>query len=621
MAQIEEKNEFEQYQQEVITSIGAVQERIGKEKSERTYVDYKLYVVQKLKSEIDGMIGQAFGLEGYCGNELSFPPAHVSGDFAFEVFSLAKQIGEAPVESAKKVAAEINQKKDGLVKGATLAGAFVNLEIDKPEIYKDVIGQIISMDECYGESDPDAGKVALFDYSAPNIAKPIGVGHLRSTIIGQALLNIYHETGFCVIGDNHLGDWGTQFGKLIYAYQHWGDEEKILKNPIGELKDLYVRFTKESADRPELKDEARELFLRLEQGDPKLMAIWKRFRDLSLIDFGRVYQKLGISFDTYIGESFFTKEADGVVDECLEKKLCRIDGETGAVVVDEIGDLPSFLLRKKDGTSLYLTRDLATLIFRIKTFKPDVILYIVGNEQDLNFKQMFAFAKSAGYVAQKAELKHIGFGMVLRDGKKMSTRQGTLIELDELIDQSIAKAREILVQKNPAAADEELDKVAEIVGMGAIIYNDLRQARTKNISFDWKRMLDLEGGSAVYLQYSYVRVKSILRKLAETFGEIDFESMREADFIFENKSEFELAKKLMLFPEIILKARDTDAPHHVCVYLEEVALAFNSFYNETSLLKTGDKKLRDSRVALCKSVSIVIKKGLKLLSIRVPERM
>ena len=190
-----------------------------------------------------------------------------------------------------------------------------------------------------------------------------------------------------------------------------------------------------------------------------------------------------------------------------------------------------------------------------------------------------------------------------------------------MIDQSIAKAREILVQKNPAAADEELDKVAEIVGMGAIIYNDLRQARTKNISFDWKRMLDLEGGSAVYLQYSYVRVKSILRKLAETFGEIDFESMREADFIFENKSEFELAKKLMLFPEIILKARDTDAPHHVCVYLEEVALAFNSFYNETSLLKTGDKKLRDSRVALCKSVSIVIKKGLKLLSIRVPERM
>lgn len=608
--------EFERYLAEIDASIERAQEKIKREKSRRQYVKRETYPAWLLRSELKETLGVDF-----FETELVSPPEHVAGDFSLETYALAKKTNQAPLQLAKEIAEKLNAQKSGLIEQAFPVGPFVNIETNKAKLYQLVIEGILSLGEQYGESDLGAGQVALFDYSAPNIAKPIGVGHLRSTIIGQALLNIYHATGFSVIGDNHLGDWGTQFGKLIYAYQNWGDEKAIIKNPIEELKNLYVRFNQEAREKPELNDAAREIFLRLEQGDPDLLAVWKRFRDLSLLDFQRVYQKLGIEFDTYIGESYFQSEVEKLVEECLTQKFCRVDKESGAVVVDEIAGLPSFLLRKKDGTSLYLTRDLATLKFRIKTFRPQTLLYVVGNEQELNFRQLFAFARQVGIVSFETELKHIGFGMVLRDGKKMSTREGTLIELEELLSQSIKKAREILSEKNSSATEVELEEIGEIIGVGAIIYNDLRQSRTKNISFDWKRMLDLEGGSAVYLQYSYVRIRSILRKLSQTHARGDSASQAEKKYFFETESEFKLAKKLMLFPEIIIKATRTDSPHHICGYLEELALLFNSFYAETSLLKTSEAALRDSRVALCQSVAIVLKKGLGLLGIRVPEKM
>jgi arginyl-tRNA synthetase len=618
---VKKKGEFEKYELEVAESISAVQTKIKEEKENRKYVDFGSYPGEKLKQEVAGVVKES--LEGKDVGEvrLIVPPAHISGDFALEIFDLAKKLGEKPNVLAKKISDSINGSKMTLVKDAAVAGAFVNVETQKEKLYQDVLSKILELGEQYGESDINAGKVALIDYSAPNIAKPIGVGHLRSTIIGQALSNIYHETGYSVIKDNHLGDWGTQFGSLIYAYKEWGDEKKIAENPIGELKDLYVKFHAFSEEHPEVKDNARELFTRLEKKDPEMIALWKRFRDLSLKDFERVYKKLGIEFDTKIGESYFTDQAEKLVDECMAKGSCRKDEESGAIVVDQSGDIPSFLLRKQDGSSLYLTRDLATLQFRAETFKPNDILYVVGNEQDMNFKQLFDFGKRANYLPDKIDAKHIGFGMVLRDGKKMSTRRGTLIELEDLISQSIEKSKEILVQKNPEANPQDLDKVSEIIGIGAIIYNDLRQSRTKNISFEWDRMLNLEGGSAVYLQYSYVRINSILRKLTETYGEINLDKLEKSDIAFKNKSEFDLAKKLMMFPEIIAKAQETDSPHHICMYLEELALLFNSFYNEVSILKTEDEKLRDSRVALSKGVALVIKKGLALLSIKVPEKM
>ncbi len=620
--EMKEKNqdEFEKYKAEVAESVSVVQKRIIEEKKNRNYVKFSDYPSEELKDDVVKTVRESLGIED-AEVGLSVPPSHVPGDFAIEVFALAKKLGEKPNEVAKKIADDINKGQAGLVKDATVAGAFVNVETHKERLYQDILSKILELGESYGESDINAGKTAIIDYSAPNIAKPIGVGHLRSTIIGQALSNIYHETGYSVVRDNHLGDWGTQFGSLIYAYKEWGDEKKIAGNPIGELKDLYVRFHQLSEEHPEMKDKARELFVRLEKKDQEMVALWKRFRDLSLKDFERVYEQLGIKFDTNIGESYFTEQADKLVDECLANGFCRKDEASEAVVVDQMGDIPSFLLRKQDGSSLYLSRDLATLQFRANTFKPDAVLYVVGNEQDLNFKQLFELAKRAKYMPDGMVAKHIGFGMVLREGKKMSTRKGTLIELDELISQSIEKSKEILLQKNPDADPKELDKVAEIVGIGAILYNDLRQSRVKNISFDWDRMLDLEGGSAVYLQYSYVRINSILRKLTETYGEIDLSTLDKGDISFTNKSEFDLAKKLMMFPEIIAKAQETDSPHHVCVYLEELALLFNSFYNETSILKTEDQKLRDSRIALSKSVALVIKKGLSLLNIKVPEKM
>lgn len=615
------KDAFASYELEAAESVKVVQEKIKKDKESRKFVDLDDYPSEELKAEVVEVLKESIGVQDVGAVGLSVPPAHISGDFTLEVFNLAKKLGEKPNVLARKIADCINERERALVKDASVAGAFVNVETHKDALYRDILAKVIELGERYGESDVNAGKVAVIDYSAPNIAKPIGVGHLRSTIIGQALANLYHETGYGVIKDNHLGDWGTQFGSLIYAYKKWGDENKIAKNPIGELKDLYVKFHAFSEEHPGVKDNARELFTRLEKKDPELVALWKRFRDLSLKDFERVYEQLGIKFDTNIGESYFTEQADKLVDECMAKGLCRKDETSEAVVVDQMGEIPSFLLRKQDGSSLYLSRDLATLQFRINTFKPDAILYVVGNEQDLNFKQLFELGKRAEYLPDGVETKHIGFGMVLRDGKKMSTRKGTLIELEDLLSQSIEKSREILLKKNPDANQKELEKVSEIVGVGAIIYNDLRQSRIKNISFDWNKMLDLEGGSAVYLQYSYVRINSILRKLTETYGEIDLSTLKKEDISFANKSEFDLAKKLMMFPETVLKSQQTDSPHRICTYLEELAQLFNSFYNEVSLLRTEDIKLRESRIALSKGVASVIKKGLSLLSIKVPEKM
>lgn len=615
------KNEFEKYEEEVAQEVKKVQKKIEAEKRGREYIDYDEYPLEKLKEEVVNISKEALGNSDIGEIGITTPPTHIEADFALGFFDLAKKLKQKPNEIAKKVAEKINEGESDLIEGAAVQGAFVNIETKKEDLYQETLKKIIELDEKYGESDINAGKVAVIDYSAPNIAKPIGVGHLRSTIIGQVLSNIYHETGYSVVKDNHLGDWGTQFGKLIYAFREWGNEAKIKEDPIEELKNLYVQFTHYAKEHPEANDKAREIFARLEKNDPELVGLWKRFRDLSLEDFEEVYKQLGVEFDTNVGESYFTRQADQMVDECVKKGYCRKDEGSEAVVVDEMGKLPSFLLRKQDGSTLYLSRDMAALKFRMDNFNPDSILYVVGNEQDLNFQQLFELSRRAGYLPEDVEAKHIGFGMVLQEGKKMSTRKGTVVKLEDLISQSIAKSKEILQQKNSDLDEKELNKIAEIVGIGAIIYNDLRQSRTKNISFDWNRMLDLEGGSAVYLQYTCVRINSILNKLNEVFGETDLQVLDEGEISFENKSEFDLAKKLMQFPEVIVQAQKTDSPHHICSYLEELALQFNSFYNAVSIIKTENKELRDSRTALVKSVALVIKKGLSLLNIKVPEKM
>lgn len=614
------KTAFQAVYQEAEKDIANTLERI--EKRQQQNMRYDDYSIAKVNGEFFAFLDKVFQEKNLSNSfQLQIPPHHVKADFAFETFSLAKMIGKNPAEIAMQITQSFLEENFVYLESIEAAGPFVNIYIKKEKVYQEVLAQIQKTKGEFGKSDVNENRIVVVDYSAPNIAKPIGVGHLRSTIIGQALANIYESTGYCVVKDNHLGDWGTQFGKLLYAYEHWGDQEKIEKNPIVELKDLYVRFNDEAEKNPELKEDARRIFQRLEEGDEKLIEIWKRFLDLSLDDFRKVYARLGVCFDTNIGESYFVQAAKDVVGDCLTKNVCHKDPETGAIVA-EIGQLPTFLLQKKDGSSLYITRDLATLKFRIETFKPDTVLYVVGGEQELNFQQLFALAKEIGYLTLEVEAKHIGFGMVLINGKKMSTRRGTLIELDELLRLAVEKSRQILKEKNAELTGAELDEISEIVGIGAIIYNDLRQSRTKNISFDWERMLDLEGGSAPYLQYTFVRIQSILAKVEEALpGSTDIESMRLEDISYAAESEIAIVKKIMQYPAIILKAQQTDSPHDICVFLEELALLFNSFYNEVSIMKTEEESLRKSRIMLASSVASVIKNGLALLSIKVPSKM
>jgi arginyl-tRNA synthetase len=614
---------FEQYQQEIQKTIDIAAKNAEQELAERKYIPMSEYPFFRVEKELSDLIEKFVNSTDLNEDpQLQIPPAHVSGDFAFETFGLAKKLKTNPQILSSKIVEGINEEKDmQFLEKAMLVGPFVNIDVQKEKIYSSIISGISKMGEQYGESDVNAGKIALIDFSSPNIAKPIGVGHLRSTIIGQALSNIYKKTGYTVVNDNHLGDWGTQFGKLLLAYKQWGNEKKIAENPITELKDLYVKFHDVAKDNPVMEDEARALFAKLESGDPELMALWKKFRDLSVTDFDKIYKRLGINFDTYVGESFFVKDAEKAVVDCLKKGACRIDDQTGAVVVDgDEENISSFLLRKQDGSTLYMSRDLAAIKFRSQVFKPESILYVVGSEQELNFKQLFSLAEKIGYLSPLVKAKHIDFGMVTVDGKKMSTRKGTIVELGDLLTQSVNKSYEILVQKNPNLTQQELAEISEIVGVGAILYNDLRQTRSKSISFDWKKMLDFEGtGSAVYLQYTYVRIQSILRKLTEIHP--GTKKLDENEVIFEAKSEFELAKKLMMFPQIIAKAQKTDSPHMISTYLEELAPTFNSFYKEISIINTEKEELRNSRVMLCEDTANVIKNGLSLLSIRVPEKM
>ena len=602
-------------------AVEKTKKRIAKELSSKKTVIFDNYTLVKIKENIGKILG--ISADKF---SLNIPPEHIKTDLSVALFGFAEQDSgnNDPKKLAEDWAKKINETKNEFIENAQALGPYLNINLKKQKIYSLILKDISKLKSKFGQSDLNIKKVAVIDYSGPNIAKPIGVGHLRSTIIGQALANIYEATGYSVIRDNHLGDWGTQFGKLVYAYRQWGDKKKIAENPIKELNELYVKFHKEAEKNPEIEDSARQIFQKMEEGDSELIKLWMKFRSISIAEFKKIYERLGIKFDMYIGESYFAGETDKIVEECLEKKLAKKDEETGAIAVEDLDGLPSFLLRKKDDSGLYITRDLAALIFRMEVFEPDDILYAVGEEQSLHFRQLFALARALGYI-DGAKAKHIGFGLVLSGGEKMSTRKGTLIELEELIKQSVEKSKEILRQKNKDLSEKEIEEISEIIGLGAVVYNDLRQSRQKNISFDWKRMLDFEGGSAVYLQYTVARINSILKKLSQTDHQgpslISRTVLDDSKPVFEKESEFALARKMMFFPQVILEAQKHNSPHLIAVYLEELAQLFNHFYNEVLVINTKDANLRLSRVLLIKSVATVIKNGLGLLGVKIPEKI
>jgi len=615
---------LEEYKRENEKDLKAVEEKLERETKKN--LPLQGYFLYQIKQEIVSHLLKNFG-----GDEKSFgdainlelPPSHVSFDLAFSVFKLAEVIGEKNLkELVQKVVTALNELPSAMRQPVESLGPFVNFKIKDDVLISAVLGAVKDLGAHYGKSDGDgrnADKVFLIEYSSPNIAKPIGVGHMRSTIIGQALANLSEATGYkVVIKHNYLGDWGTQFGKLAYAYELWGNEAMLQENPLRNLKDLYVKFHEEAEKDLTLEERGREYAAKLESGDEKLLELWARFRAISIQGFKETFGKLGVQFDAYLGENYFgaSNEKDNLVEECLKRGIAHTDPETGAVVVEglknkEGKELPSFILRKKDGTTLYLGRDLSALKERIRLWHPAEVAIIVGKEQELHFRQLFALATHLDILNDKITARHIDFGTVLSEGKKMSTRKGSLVELESLLEEAIEKAATLLKEKNPDISQETIQKNAETIGVGAIIYNDLRQSRERNISFDWDRMLNFEGASAAYLQYTAVRIGSILEKVGE--GDIYPEKLETIERI--------LIVKLGLFPKIICQARENDAPHLVATYLEELAQLFNSFYAAISVKDTEDENHRKMRIQLISSVRQVLLNGLNLLNVKVPERM
>ena len=453
-------------------------------------------------------------------------------------------------------------------------------------------------------------KTVVIDYSSPNIAKPFGIGHLRSTVIGNSLKKIFKFLGYNVIGINHLGDWGTQFGKLITAYKKWGNEKELKVEPVKYLYSLYVKFHKEAEKNPDLEDEAREWFAKLEKGDSEAKALWNQFCKVSLDDFKRIYQRLNVEFEYYMGESFYSKMLNETIEKIIDCGITEIS--EGALIVPLDDDLPPALLRKKDGSTLYITRDIAAAIYRYNHFKFDLMLYVVGSPQALHFKQMFKVLEKMGEEWFK-KCYHVPFGHISFENEAMSTRKGNIILLEDVIDKTVSLALKTIEEKNPDITNK--DKIAEAVGIGAIIFNDLKNSRIKDIVFDWDEILNFNGETGVYLQYTHARISSLIRKFEEKYGDLEYKSELEY-----NEELFSFVMKLNEFEDIVLKASENFEPSIISRYLLELASVFNSFYNRYRFI-TEDYESALSRILAAFSVKTVLGKGLELLGIEAIEEM
>lgn len=563
-------------------------------------MDYKKKISELIKEHVDLDLDKIEGL-------IEIPPRPEMGDYAFPCFQLAKVMRKAPNMISGELAENLN--KDGFEKVEQL-GPYVNFFVDKGVFSKNTIEKVLEEGDNYGSSNIGEGKNVCVEYSSPNIAKPFHVGHLFTTAIGNALYKMYKKEGYNAIGINHLGDWGTQFGKLISAYHRWVDEEALEADPIKELLRIYVKFHDEAEKDPSLEDEGRAYFKALENGDPKAEALWKRFRDLSLKEFERVYDILGVNFDSYNGEAFYNDKMDVVVNELKEKKLL-VESNGAQVVMLEDYNMPPCIVLKADGASIYATRDLAAAMYRKKTYDFYKSIYVVGTPQALHFKQVFKVLELAGHDWAN-DCVHVGFGLVKFADRKLSTRKGEVVLLDDLIRESVEKTLEVINEKNPELENKE--EVAKKIGVGAVIFTYLKNSREKDIVFDWKEILSFDGETGPYVQYAYARAKSILRRAEGISKEVDYSKLS-------SKEEFELVKTLDNFKNQILLALDKLEPSIVTRYTIEVAKAFNKFYNAHSILNLEDEVLKATRLKLVEASAQVIKNGLDLLGIDVVEKM
>ena len=582
-------------------------------------MDYKDLIASNL-SDCTGLDkAQVFGL-------IEIPPKLELGDYAFPCFVLAKTLHKAPpmIANELKENPELIKGFDGAVTVDT-AGPYINFRIDKGILARNVVSEIIEAGDQYGNKNIGEGKNVIIEFSSPNIAKPFHVGHAFTTILGNSLSNIYTRLGYNVIRFNHLGDYGTQFGKLITAYRLWGDEQAMQDNPIDELTRIYVKFHDEckvSEEREkELEDTARDNFRKLEEGEAEEVALWKRFRDLSLEVFEKTYKRMGIKFDNYNGESFYSSRIPAVV-EMLESKGLLEESEGAKVVKLDDEGLPPCLVVKSDGTTIYASRDLAAVLYRHEEFNFYKNIYVVGLPQQLHFRQVFAVLKKAGYDFAD-DCVHVGFGLLkFKDNTAFSTRAGNIIKLDDFLDKTTEKTAEI-IRKNSELrggdmTDEQIAEVSEVVGLGAVTYTYLKAGREKDIFFDWDDMLDFEGDTAPYLIYTYARIKSILRKAADAGvagGSIDSAAKLTAE------DEYAVIRSLADFKDAVVKAAESYEPFMISRQIALIARNFNRFYNNSRILNVEDEEIRDARLKLCEAVADCLKSGLDMLGIGVVEKM
>ena len=564
--------------------------------------DFKKLISEIIKSEIEDLT-----LEEITAL-IEVPPNKEMGDYAFPCFKLAKIFRKAPNAIAEDLAGKI-QPTDDINKIINLGG-YVNFFVNKESLAKKVINQVLSEKENYGKSEFGKGKTVVVEYSSPNIAKPFHIGHVRTTVIGNALSKIYQSQGYHVEKLNHLGDYGTQFGKLIVAYKLWGDKQAVEKDPIKELLKLYIRFHDEAEAKPEMEDEAREWFTKLENGDQEAKDLWQWFRDESLKEFSRVYDLLDIDFDSYVGESFYSDKMPAVIEELKEKNL--LVESDGAMIVDlEDSKLPPALIQKRDGSTLYLTRDLASAFYRKKIYNFDKSIYVVGAQQELHFKQCFEIIKRMGYDWYK-DMVHVQFGMVALEEGTMSTRKGRVVFLEDVLNQAIDRTRQIIEEKNPDA--ENIDEVAKAVGVGAVVFQELSNSRIKDYTFSWDRTLSFEGETGPYVQYTHARCCAVLRKADQPVSaDINYEALSDQDAA-------DVLSVLETFNKSIMTAMKKNEPHIVTRFVLDLAQAFNKFYHNSPIL-VEDDDLRAARLALVEATRQTIENALKILGMKAPQKM
>lgn len=541
---------------------------------------------------------------------MEIPPEEKMGDLALPCFAMAKKMRKNPMLIAAELVEKLNEQKDELgIEKVESVGAYCNIHL-KRDLFVEKCFESLQKDK-YGVSQIGAGKTVCMDYSSPNIAKNFHVGHLRTTVIGNSLYKIYQKLGYDVVRINHLGDWGTQFGKLIVAYKLWSSEELVKEKGIEELLRIYVKFENESKKNESLIVEAREWFVKMEQNDPEALEIWNWFKDISMVEFERIYDLLGISFDSYLGESFYRDKVPALVEKLKEMKL--LVESQGAQVIDlEKYDMPPCLITKSDGGSIYHSRDIAAILYRKETYDFEKCLYVTGLEQSLHFKQIFTAIEVMGYDWSDG-LIHVPYGLVSLAGEKLSTRGGNIIYAEDILKEAIERAYNAIIEKNPSLNDKE--ETAKKVGVGAIIFHDLFNQRIKNVDFSWKEVLNFDGTTGPYAQYTYARAKSVLRKAGKTVeaGEVDYSALTD-------DVTYNLVKVLAGYEDAVLNAAEKNEPSVVARYVISLATAFNKFYHDCTILQAEEKE-KKARLMLTDMVQKILCEACGLLGMECPEEM